>query len=57
MQRFFDGLPHRAPRRLKVKSPVEVVRAYFDAWSTKDESLLRSTLAPDVSFVGALGTA
>lgn len=40
-----------------MKSPAEVVKAYFDAWSTKDESLLRSTLAPDVSFVGALGSA
>ncbi|WP_163995675.1 nuclear transport factor 2 family protein [Pyxidicoccus caerfyrddinensis] len=40
-----------------MKSPVEVVEAYFDAWSTQDEVKLRGTLAPDVSFVGALGTA
>ncbi|MCP3168223.1 nuclear transport factor 2 family protein [Myxococcus qinghaiensis] len=38
-------------------SPAEVVKAYFDAWSEKDEAKLRATLAPDVSFVGALGTA
>ncbi|NPC51083.1 nuclear transport factor 2 family protein [Corallococcus sp. AB032C] len=40
-----------------MKRPVEVVQAYFDAWSAKDESMLRDTLAPDVSFVGALGKA
>ncbi|WP_199735536.1 hypothetical protein [Corallococcus sp. AB045] len=36
---------------------MEVVQAYFDAWSAKDESMPRDTLAPDVSFVGALGKA
>lgn len=40
-----------------MESPAEVVKAYFDAWVTRDEPKLRSTLAPDVSFVGALGTA
>ncbi|GEN12931.1 Ketosteroid isomerase-related protein [Myxococcus fulvus] len=40
-----------------MESPVEVVKAYFDAWTTKDEAKLRGTLAPEVSFVGALGTA
>ncbi|QSQ19486.1 nuclear transport factor 2 family protein [Pyxidicoccus parkwayensis] len=40
-----------------MESPSEVVKAYFDAWVAKDESKLRGTLAPRVSFVGALGTA
>ncbi|MCE9669834.1 nuclear transport factor 2 family protein [Myxococcus stipitatus] len=38
-------------------SAAEVVKAYFDAWNTQDEAKVRGTLAPDVSFVGALGAA
>ncbi|MCP3097965.1 nuclear transport factor 2 family protein [Myxococcus sp. K15C18031901] len=38
-------------------NPGEVVQAYFDAWNTRDEAKLRGTLAPEVHFVGALGSA
>lgn len=31
--------------------------AYFDAWRERDFDLLRTVLAPDVEFVGVLGTA
>jgi hypothetical protein len=30
---------------------------YFDAWRERDFDLLRTVLAPDVEFVGVLGTA
>ena len=30
---------------------------YFDAWRSRDFDRLRSVLAPDVEFVGVLGTA
>jgi hypothetical protein len=40
-----------------MQGAAEVVKAYFDAWTAKDEAKLRSTMAPDVSFVGALGKA
>lgn len=30
---------------------------YFDAWRTHDFDRLRTVLAPDVSFVGVMGTA
>lgn len=31
--------------------------AYFDAWRERDFDRLRTVLAPDVSFVGVMGTA
>ncbi|MBU8894012.1 nuclear transport factor 2 family protein [Corallococcus sp. H22C18031201] len=40
-----------------MKKPAEVVEAYFEAWRTQDERMLRETLAPEVNFVGVLGTA
>ena len=33
------------------------VTTYFDAWREHDFARLRTVLAPDVSFVGVLGTA
>jgi ketosteroid isomerase-like protein len=33
------------------------VTTYFDAWRARDFALLRTVLAPDVSFVGVMGTA
>ena len=30
---------------------------YFDAWRTRDFDRLRTVLAPDVEFVGVMGTA
>jgi hypothetical protein len=35
----------------------EAVTTYFDAWRARDFDRLRTVLAPDVSFVGVLGTA
>lgn len=34
-----------------------VATTYFDAWRTRDFDRLRTVLAPDVEFVGAMGTA
>jgi len=35
----------------------QAVTTYFDAWRKRDFIRLRTVLAPDVSFVGVLGTA
>ena len=38
-------------------TPRHVAEAYFTAWETGDFETLRSLLADDVTFAGALGTA
>lgn len=37
--------------------PADVAATYFDAWQARDADRLRSILADDVTFRGALGTA
>lgn len=39
------------------KSAREIAEAYFTAWEAGDFEAIRELLAPDVDFVGALGTA
>ncbi|WP_338868730.1 nuclear transport factor 2 family protein [Myxococcus stipitatus] len=39
-----------------MENPAAVVKAYFDAWSAKDEVKLRGTLAPGVRFEGVLAS-
>ncbi|GMA19205.1 nuclear transport factor 2 family protein [Arsenicicoccus piscis] len=38
-----------------MSAPSESVDRYFEAWSTRDSSLLRGILAPDVDVIGPLG--
>ncbi|AGC43227.1 hypothetical protein MYSTI_01896 [Myxococcus stipitatus DSM 14675] len=40
-----------------MRNPSDVVKAYFDAWSAKDEAKVRGTLAPGVRFEGVLASA
>lgn len=39
------------------RTPTALAEAYVTAWKAGDEPALRSLLADDVTFVGALGTA
>lgn len=41
----------------KTEQTRAVATTYFDAWRSRDFDRLRSVLAPDVDFVGAMGTA